>query len=236
MRRVPWSLRSGWYPKQEEGASSNREEKLQLSIERKRLLLLVLGLAAQAQMGFAQSPGTFTQTGTMVVARYQHTATLLNDGQVLIAGRDSSYGQGPNTEASAEVYDPATATFTATGSMTTPRGYHTATLLPNGKVLIAGGGTRINGIGYSLWRLPNSMNLLAADEVLTESGVVSGMHGVNSEIRMFKGIPYAVAPVGDLRWRASDAGEMGGRAQRGSVFHGLHASFQQTTPGARLPR
>ena len=44
--------------------------------------------------------------------------------------------------------------------------------------------------------------LFAADEVLTESGVVSGMHGVNSEIRVFKGIPYAGAPVGDLRWRA----------------------------------
>ena len=51
---------------------------------------LLLQLAA-----LTQSPSTFTQTGRMVVARYQHTATLLNDGRVLIAGGDSSYGLSP---------------------------------------------------------------------------------------------------------------------------------------------
>ena len=70
----------------------------------------------------------------MTVARYEHTATLLPNGKVLIAGGSSSLAL-----ASAEVYDPGTGTFAATGSMTVARESHTATLLADGTVLIAGG-------------------------------------------------------------------------------------------------
>ena len=79
----------------------------------------------------------FVLTGRMTSARAAHTATLLNNGKVLVAGGNDNTG---TTLASAELYDPATGTFTATGSMTSPRYSHTATLLNNGMVLIAGGG------------------------------------------------------------------------------------------------
>jgi len=72
----------------------------------------------------------------MTVARSNHTATLLPNGKVLLAGGwDSTYNRLP----SIELYDPGTATFAPTGSMGTGRVGHTATLLPNGKVLLAGG-------------------------------------------------------------------------------------------------
>ncbi|MGA8313751.1 MAG: kelch repeat-containing protein [Terriglobales bacterium] len=74
--------------------------------------------------------GTFASTANMKVTRVFHTATLLSNGKVLVAG---------GHDASAELYDPTTATFAATGSMSVGRSAHTATLLANGKVLIAGG-------------------------------------------------------------------------------------------------
>ena len=70
--------------------------------------------------------------------REYHTANLLPNGKVLIAGGFAILTGWP-VWASAELYDSATATFLKTGSMTTSRNSHTATLLPNGKVLIAGG-------------------------------------------------------------------------------------------------
>jgi len=83
--------------------------------------------------------GTFALTGSMSVARSNHTATVLNDGKVLIAGGDGSGGAAFSGLSSAEIYDPATGTFSVTGSMNDARQGQTATLLNNGTVLIAGG-------------------------------------------------------------------------------------------------
>jgi hypothetical protein len=77
---------------------------------------------------------SFEATGAMHHARISHTATLLKDGRVLIAG-----GYGDGVASSAELYDPGSGTFTATGSMGVARCKQTAGLLPNGTVLIAGG-------------------------------------------------------------------------------------------------
>jgi hypothetical protein len=79
--------------------------------------------------------GTWTLTGSLNTARGFHTATLLPNDMVLVAG-----GFGVSSDlASAEVYDPASGTWAATGSLNTVREAHTATLLPNGKVLVAAG-------------------------------------------------------------------------------------------------
>ncbi|MCI0745855.1 MAG: immunoglobulin domain-containing protein [Verrucomicrobia subdivision 3 bacterium] len=91
------------------------------------LATLALNLSAIQQ---ANGAG-FVSVSPMKTARNFHTATLLPNGKVLVAG-------GFSTGTSAELYDPATDTWTVTGSLRAARVYHQATLLPNGKVLIAG--------------------------------------------------------------------------------------------------
>ena len=89
--------------------------------------------------------GVFTPTGNMTTPRADHSATLLADGTVLLAGSQRGGSDGGRAFASAELYDPVTGTFSATGDMITPRFGQAAPLLPDGTVLIAGGGN--NGIG-----------------------------------------------------------------------------------------
>jgi len=78
--------------------------------------------------------GAWTATGSMDGSRATHTATLLPNGRVLLAGGGVSIGSW-----TAELYDPATGAWTPTSEMSNERSEHTATLLPNGQVLVAGG-------------------------------------------------------------------------------------------------
>lgn len=92
---------------------------------------------------FDPNSGTWSPGGTLSVARILHTATLLNDGRVLLAGGEDTRG---NALASAELYDPSDGIFHRTGEMISAVYRHQATLLPSGKVLITGG---IDITGYA---------------------------------------------------------------------------------------
>jgi Galactose oxidase, central domain len=111
--------------------------------------VMAIGIICSGSKGAAQTVGYFSPTGSLVTARQGHTATLLSNGKVLLAGGISANLANVPALASAELYDPSTGTFVPTGSMASPRASHTATLLPNGSVLIAGGYSSISGGGFS---------------------------------------------------------------------------------------
>jgi hypothetical protein len=101
--------------------------------------VLIVGSGDASAETFDPSTGTFSLAGTMTTPRYGAQATLLANGKVLITG-----GFGPGTSelvllSSAELFDPQSRSFAATGSMSVARVRHTATLLRDGRVLITGG-------------------------------------------------------------------------------------------------
>ena len=106
----------------------------------KRILAIAGSIVLWALAGAALAqPGTFRQVGDMTAVRIGHTATLLDDGRVLIVGGRGDEWPIPVEVAHAELYDPLTGTFTRTGSMFGGRAFHIAIRLPGGKVLVAGG-------------------------------------------------------------------------------------------------
>jgi hypothetical protein len=100
------------------------------------------GFYINVSLGYAElydpASGLFSPTGSLG-PREDHTATLLPNGKVLVAGGYFEDGEASATLASAELYDPATGGWTSTGSLGAARRGATAILLPNGKVLVAGG-------------------------------------------------------------------------------------------------
>ena len=134
--------------------------------------------------------GKWKPAGQLNQLRFHHTAVLLPNGKVLVAGGGSSeYGGG--VLASSELYDPATNTWSATGSMGSPRRFHTANLLPDGRVLVAGGYHPLTGIltaselydpATGTWSVTAAMNVDRYQHTATllNNGTVLAVGGVSN--------------------------------------------------------
>jgi Kelch motif protein len=172
--------------------------------------LLVAGGSDDPGMGaeiYDPRTGRWTVTGALNANRSGHTATLLADGTVLVLGGDA-IGSNPNglvLDGSSEVFDPANETWTYTSSMITVRAGFSATLLPNGKVLVVGGvderdETLVSAELYDprtgSWERTGSMSQARADHTATllPDGRVLVTGGVADD---FFGLPVQSAEVYD---------------------------------------
>ena len=97
--------------------------------------------------------GNFSPAGNLNNPRFAQTATLLPDGRVLIAGGGVNASTGVISTTTVEIYDPTTNVFNFTGSLNTGRSGHVATLLPNGRVLVAGGTDNTSPLFGNLYRV-----------------------------------------------------------------------------------
>jgi len=158
----------------------------------------------------------------MGYARYGHTATLLPSNQVLVAGGGSARSNaGFDPLASAELYDPATAQWTPAAAMQTARLLHTATRLPNGQVLVAGGidthfspmaSAELFDPATGKWTVLDSMasaraghtaTLLESGDVLVSGGYGGGPGGVTASAERFSLADMTWAPAAAMqapRW------------------------------------
>jgi len=129
--------------------TTNKAAQMNLSLM--RAVGFTMGLLSLSSSYFdrATSPasGSIVRAGQMIAARFDHAAVLLPSGRVLIVGGIERNGV---IEPSAEVFDPATGQFTATGRPQTQHGWGvTATLLRSHSVLVAGGSTSCDSLCYT---------------------------------------------------------------------------------------
>jgi N-acetylneuraminic acid mutarotase len=137
--------------------------------------------------------GAWATTTPMTATRWHHTATLLPNGQVLVCGGLTNFSVPTSRSIVAELYDPTTATWNITNSMASDHAYHTATLLPNGRVLVTGGsdrsGTRVSiaelfdpatGQWSGTGSLNNGRSLHAATLLRNGKVLVSGGTGLKN--------------------------------------------------------
>lgn len=141
----------------------------------------------------------WSATGSLLTARYDHTATVLADGRILVAG---GFGGTPDTMSaggsvllSTELYDPVAGTWSAGASMAVARAKHTATLLSSGLVLVAGGSSGSSTLASAELYDPVADTWTAAAPLSTARQQQSALQLANGKVLVVGGLNGASSAV-----------------------------------------
>ncbi|MFA1550095.1 DUF6603 domain-containing protein [Actinomadura chokoriensis] len=171
----------------------------------------------------------WTDTAPMNDPRSDHQAVGFSDGRVLVAGGVLKTGRGGVALAYCEIYDPATAQWTPTGSLATARAGHQASLLSDGTVLVTGGDPVTGPV-----RGPyNAGALASAERFGTAAGVWTAVHDMPGGRTRHRAVPLRsgrVLVVGGTRAPAFDGGF------RGAVLYDPAAGTWTAVPGLATGR
>jgi hypothetical protein len=143
----------------------------------------------------ATRSGSWTPANAMATAREQHTATILTDGRVLVAGGLQGSGGSTNALASAEIYDPGTGAWTAAGAMSAARAGHTATALASGKVLVVGGENQGGALASAEVYDPATNKWSAAGQLQTARYGQAAVLLTSGKVLVLGGRASASAPI-----------------------------------------
>jgi len=207
-----------------------------------------IGLTVEARCElYDPATGTFALTGQLNIARSFHTATRLLDGRVLVTGGHDTGFDG-NNHNTAEIYDPSTGTWSFAAPMATRRGRHTATLLPNGDVLVIGGAqvgslssvtanAEIYHPALNAWRTVPAMStarvgqaaaLLPSGEVLVAGGYDGKSYLASSEIFLSPSNPPTAVAGASQTVRPGSQAHLDGSASSDDVTAGPNLLFSWT--------
>jgi hypothetical protein len=164
---------------------------------------------------YDSTANTWSTAAAMSVSRQNHTATLLPSGKALVTGGENGGPGGGMPYATAEIYDPVASTWSPVASMSTGRVSHTATILPNGKVLVAGGDSGIATESAELYdpvantwspagtmatdRTLHTATLLQSGKVLVAGGdTITGTHQSTPTAELYDPVTNTWSPAGSM--------------------------------------
>ena len=147
--------------------------------------------------------GKFSNTALMTVPRTLHTATMLKDGRVFIAGGALNSGFPRDALGTSEIYDPSAGTFSSGPNLATPRVGHTATILQSGKVLITGGENSQGALSSAEIYDPVTNSFTATGSMTTPRTVHSATPLTNGQVLITGGSSVGTVAPGGLLTNAA---------------------------------